>query len=129
MNVPVNITFHNTERTTNVEQFIQEQTERLQKFHSRLQQCEVVIDQPHHHHQKGNKYQVKIVLTVPRQTIAVTSTTSRNGNHENLYSAIHDAFDAAKRKLRQKREKPRGRNVRKGTKSSESGGPTISASA
>jgi ribosomal subunit interface protein len=129
MNVPVTITFHNTQRTANIEEFIEEQSERLQKFNRRIQHCEVVIDQPHHHHQKGNEYQVRIVVTVPRQTIAVTSTTSKDSGHENLYSAIHDAFDSAKRKLRQQRQKPRERSVRKATKETESDGPIISASA
>ena len=129
MNLPVKITFHNTQRTPNIEQFIEEQSENLQKFHRRIQHCEVVIDQPHHHHQKGNEFQVRIVVTVPGQTLAVTSTISKNGGHENLYSSIHDAFDAAKRKLRQQRQKPRERSVRKGTKESESGELIASASA
>jgi len=128
MNVPVKITFHNTQRTSNIEKFVEEQTERLQKFNRRVQHCDVVIDQPHHHHQKGNDYQVRIVVTVPGQTIAVSSSTSKDGGQENLYSAIHDAFDAAKRKLRQKRQKPRERSVRKAAKDAESGDPQVSAS-
>ena len=79
MDIPLNITFHNTRKTANIEEFIADQAENLQKFHKRIQNCEVVIDQPHHHHQKGNEYYVKIVVTVPKQTIAVTSSTSRRG--------------------------------------------------
>ncbi len=116
MDIPLNITFHNTRKTANIEEFIADQAENLQKFHKRIQNCEVVIDQPHHHHQKGNEYYVKIVVTVPKQTIAVTSSTSRSGDHENLYGAIHDAFDSVKRKLRQQRRKLREKTVRKAAK-------------
>jgi ribosome-associated translation inhibitor RaiA len=122
MSFPLNIKFHDTRRSANVEQAIRDQAERLDKFHGRIQHCEVVIDQPHHHQKKGNDFHVRILLTVPGQTLAVTSTASPNGDHESLYGAIRDAFDAAKRKLRQQRLKPREQRVRKAARNGDPGG-------
>ena len=112
MNFPMTITFHNTRRSVRMEEEIREHAERLDKFHSRIQNCEVIIDQPHHHHNKGNEYHVRILLSVPRTQLAINSSSSKNGEHTSLHVAIRDAFESAKRQLRQHRVKPREQRTR-----------------
>jgi len=113
MKFPLTITFHNTRRTAQAEADVREHAERLDKYHKRLQSCEVIIDKPHHHQNKGNQYHVKILLSVPGQKLSVTSTSPKHGDHTNLHNALRDAFEAARRQLRAQKDKPRELRIRK----------------
>jgi ribosome-associated translation inhibitor RaiA len=106
MKFPLTVTFHKTRRSIRVEEIVQEQAERLDKFHHRIQHCEVVIDQPHHNHNKGNEFHIRILLTVPGNQIAANSSSSRNSDHESVDNAVKDAFEAARRQLREVRVNP-----------------------
>ena len=112
MNFPLTTTFHHTARSARIEKEVQELAQRLGKVHPRIQQCEVVVDLPHHNHNKGNEYHIKIRLSIPGAPIVVTSTTPKHGDHTSLHNAIRDAFEAARRQLKQIRAKPRQQRVR-----------------
>ena len=54
----------------------------------------VRVEVPHRHHQQGKQYNVRIDIGVPGSEIVV------NRDHaEDVYVALRDAFDAAKRRL------------------------------
>jgi len=120
MNYPLTVTFHNTRRSIRVEEEVAEFAERLDKFHDRIQSCEVVIDKPHRQHNKGNEFHVRILLSVPGQKLVVSSPTPKHGDHTSLHTAMRDAFEAAQRKLRSHRQKPRDRRLKAAAK--ENGG-------
>ena len=113
MKFPLTITFHNTRRTMQAEDEVRDLAERLDKYYKRLQNCEVIIDKPHHHHNKGNEYHVKILLSVPGRKISVTSSSPKHGDHTSLHIALRDAFEAARRQLRELKDKPREKRIRK----------------
>jgi ribosome-associated translation inhibitor RaiA len=77
-----------------VEAAIERWATRLQHHYGRIQGCAVIVEQPHHHHRKGNRFRVQVDLTVPGREIA-----SRDAEHENAYVAIAEAFRAARRQL------------------------------
>jgi ribosome-associated translation inhibitor RaiA len=54
----------------------------------------VVVEQPAKHHQQGKPFNIHIDLTVPGSEIVV----DRQEN-EDVYVAVRDAFDAARRQL------------------------------
>jgi len=58
---------------------------------------------PHKHHQQGKQFNVRIDIGVPGSEIVV------NRDHaEDVYVALRDAFDAAKRQLEDYARKMRG---------------------
>ena len=113
MKFPLNIKFHNTRRSVRAEEDVREHAERLDKYHQRIQNCEVIIDKPHTQHNKGNEFHIRILLSVPGQQLAITSPSSKHGDHTSLHVALRDAFKAAERQLREKRTKPREQRIRK----------------
>lgn len=77
-----------------VEVAIERWAARLQHHYGRIQGCTVIVEQPHHHHRKGNHFRVQVDVTVPRLEIA-----SSDAEHENAYAAIAEAFRAARRQI------------------------------
>ena len=101
MSIAPDIIFHNMESSEAIEARVREKSQRLLKFFDRLTHCRVVIEAPHRHHHKGKIYQVKIDLGIPGRPDLVVSREGReNQAHEDVYVAIRDAFDAARRQLR-----------------------------
>jgi cold shock CspA family protein len=72
---------------------------KLERFHDRIVSCHVVISAPHHHKHQGNTYHVQIRLHVPGGEIIVTTEHEKNPAHSDVYVAVHDAFDAGRRRL------------------------------
>ncbi|MEC4812530.1 MAG: HPF/RaiA family ribosome-associated protein [Scytonema sp. PMC 1069.18] len=99
MRSPLQITFHNIQQSDAVEEKIRECVAKLEQFHHRITSCRVVIDAPHQNHHKGKLYHVQIDLTIPGREIVVNRNPSNHESHQDIYIAIRDAFDAAKRQL------------------------------
>jgi cold shock CspA family protein len=68
----------------------------------------VVIEAPHQHQRKGKLYVVRIDLTVPGEEIAVTRSGPKDHAHADVYVAIRDAFDSARRLLEDHARRFRG---------------------
>lgn len=79
---------------------IEAEIEKLARFHDRITACRVVITAPHRHHHKGKLYDARIHLTLPGQRdVVVGGSTAADHSHEDVYVAIRDAFQAARRQL------------------------------
>lgn len=72
---------------------------RLERCTDRLTGCHVVIAQPHRHHREGRLYSVRVDVVVPGGEIVVNRDHHLDHAHEDVYVAIRDAFDAARRRL------------------------------
>ncbi len=107
MQLPLQITFRNVPSSVAIEAKIREKTEKLNKLYSRLMGCRVAVEAPHRHHQ-GNLYHIRIDLTVPGGELVVNRTPSGHQAHEDIYVALRDAFDAAKRELQDYVRRQRG---------------------
>lgn len=88
------VIFHNASRSEAVEHFVRDRADKLNRFHHNILSCQVVIDAPHHHHQKGNHYRVRLSLSVPGKDLVVGHGNRGSAAHEDLYVAIADAFAA-----------------------------------
>jgi ribosomal subunit interface protein len=93
--------------STALENHIREKVESLEQLHPNLTRCNVTIEQPHHHKNQGNGFNVRIDLYVPGDEIVV----NRDVN-EDPYIALRDAFEAARRQVVKHAEKKRG-NVKR----------------
>lgn len=100
MQVPLQITFRNLPHSGAIASRINQQFAKLQRYCDRIINCQVVVEIPHQHHFKGNSYHIRINLTLPGDKLVINRDSSNNFN-ENAYIAIRDAFDAARRKIKQ----------------------------
>jgi ribosome-associated translation inhibitor RaiA len=94
-----------------VEARVREYVERLERFHERITGCQVIVEAPAAHRHNGAQFNVKIALSLPGAEINVHSERMDDTAHADVYLALHDAFDIAKRCLqdhaREQREGPR----------------------
>ncbi|MDH5484489.1 MAG: HPF/RaiA family ribosome-associated protein [Gammaproteobacteria bacterium] len=108
MKQPLEIVFRDMPASEFVEEKIREKAAMLDKFYDRIMSCRVVIELPHAHHNKGKLFHVTVDLTVPDGELVVNRSPKDNHAHEDVYVAIRDAFDAAKRQLQSYARKRRG---------------------
>jgi len=71
----------------------------LERFSDRITGCHVVIAQPHRHQRRGRLYTVRVDLVVPGGEIVVNRDHHLDHAHEDVFVALRDAFDAARRRL------------------------------
>jgi ribosomal subunit interface protein len=95
MNKPLRIEFHGLERSDAVEAHVRERIAALERLFPQMTGCRVAIELPHKHHQQGKRFDVKIEITVPGRELVV----NREHQHEDVYVALRDSLDAAKRQL------------------------------
>jgi len=96
MKLPLQITSRNVSLSENAEQTIREKAAKLDQFCDRIMGCRVLVESPHNHQQHGNHYNVRLDITVPGSEIVI-----KREENEDLYVAIRDAFDAARRKVKE----------------------------
>jgi len=107
MKTPLQITFRDIEHSDAIETHIREKAEKLETFFEPIMSCRVVVEMPHQHKHQGKFFNVRIDIGVPGNEIVVN-----RDNHEDVYVALRDAFDAAKRQL-----EDYGRRLNRDTKS------------
>lgn len=105
MQIEPEISFQNVEHSDAVEQNIRERIAQLEQFHPRIVTCRVVVDAPHKDKVKGYLYQLRIDMSVPGDDLSVSRDAGLNHAHEDIYVAIRDAFDAARRLLEDRSRK------------------------
>ena len=108
MQQPLQITLRNIPSSEALEADIREKANKLDQFYDHIMSCRVVVELPHAHHHKGKLYHVTIDLTVPGEELVVNRLPHDNHAHEDVYVAVRDAFNAARRKLQNFARKQRG---------------------
>lgn len=112
--------------STEVEDWIRADVEKLETFYNRIIGCRVAIEVPHRHHKKGKPLHVRIDLTLPGKEIvvkrepvvihrapvngeaAVASHVQAKSPHGDLQLVIHDAFKSAGRRVQDFARRRRG---------------------
>jgi ribosomal subunit interface protein len=102
------ITYRGVEPSPAIEAKVRERMERLERFYDGIIGCHVTIETPHRHHHKGKVFEVRIDLAVKGGELLVGREPARNHAHEDLYVAIRDAFDAARRRVQDHARRQRG---------------------
>lgn len=108
MDFPLDISFRNMDPSPAVEARIREKAAKLERFHSRIIGCTVVVEAPHRHHHKGKLYSVHIDIRVPGKDLIVDRAKPLDHAHEDVYVAVRDAFNAAVRRLEDHTRRMRG---------------------
>lgn len=71
----------------------------LERLAPRLIGCHVVVAQPHRHHREGRLFSVRVDVIAPGAEIVVNRDHHLDHAHEDVYVALRDSFDAARRRL------------------------------
>jgi len=104
MKLAPQVTFRDMPPSEAVEAEIRRRVEKLEEFFDRIMSCRVTVETPGGHKRQGKLFAVHIDLKVPGGEIA----SSRRHEHEDIYVAIRDAFDAVRRRLEDHARKRRG---------------------
>jgi len=103
MQIPLQVTLQDIPHSAAVEGRIQQKAAKLGQFYDRIMGCRVVVESPQRHRHKGKLYSVHIDLTVPGSELV-----ANRAQHEDIYVAIRDAFDAMTRQLEDHVRRQRG---------------------
>lgn len=105
---PLKITFRNMEPSPAVEDKVRKAAAKLGEFSSRIVGCEALVEVDHRRHRQGGVFHVRVDLKVPGAEIAVSRDPELDHAHEDVFVAIRDAFDAARRRLQDHERKAGG---------------------
>ncbi len=108
MQLPLQISFRNLQRSEEVEAKVRERAEDLDRMYGRIMGCRVVVESLHKHHRRGNQFHVRVALTVPDGEIVASREPDENHAYSDLNVAVRDAFDAARRQLEDHARRVRG---------------------
>jgi ribosomal subunit interface protein len=103
MLVPLQITMRQMARSEALDTDIRERVDKLEQFYPGIVSCRVALEQTHKHHRQGKHFEVRIDLRMPRREINVTRE-----HDEDVYVALREAFDAARRQLEDAAREQRG---------------------
>jgi ribosomal subunit interface protein len=99
MQLPLQITFRHMDTSDAVAARIHERAQELERFFDRIASCRVVVECRHPRRRQGNLFRVRVDLKVPGAEIVVGREPAAHHAHEDVYVAVRDAFDAARRLL------------------------------
>jgi ribosomal subunit interface protein len=102
MQLPLQMSARDVSLSEAAEADIRAKAARLETYYDGIVGCRVVVEGPGRHHRKG-LFTVRIDLSVPGTELVV----DRHGDAD-LYVAIRDAFDAARRRLEDYARRQRG---------------------
>lgn len=94
MKIPLQITLRGVDASEALETRVRAKAEDLERFYPPLMSCRIVVEMQARHRHQGRNFNVRIHLGVPGGEIAID-----RDHHEDVYVAVRDAFDAARRKL------------------------------
>jgi ribosome-associated translation inhibitor RaiA len=119
---PVQIVFRNMTVSPAIEEEIRSRAAWLESFYPAVVGYRVLLEVPHRHRRRGRPLHVRIEVSVPGEDVIVDheptlDVTSRpaphksdepDGRHKDAHVAIHEAFDAARRRLEGVARRQRG---------------------
>jgi len=109
MPAEVRITFRGMDTSPAVEAQVRRRIDDLCQISDRISACRVVLEAAHRSQRQGMIYGVRIDLTVPGGPLVIDREPAANHAHEDMYVAVRDAFDAARRRLQDHTRKLDGR--------------------
>ena len=109
MPAEVRIIFRGMDTSAAVETQVRRRIDELCQISDRITACRVVLEAAHRSQRQGMIYGVHIDLTVPGGPLVVDREPAADHAHEDMYVAVRDAFDAARRRLQDHTRKLDGR--------------------
>lgn len=108
MKLPLQIAFRNMDPSDAVEAKIRARAGSLERFAAGITSCRVAVEKQDRHRHQGNLFRVRVDLTVPGRELVAGGKRDADPAHADVYVAIRDAFDAARRQLEDYARRRRG---------------------
>ncbi len=103
MQIPLQITMRDIPHSAALDDHIREKAAKLEQLYPHIMGCRVMVDVPHKHKHQGRSFSVRLDITVPGGEFAVNRESDGD-----IYVALRDAFDAAKRRIEDYGRRQRG---------------------
>jgi cold shock CspA family protein/ribosome-associated translation inhibitor RaiA len=101
MQVPLDITYRDVQKTDALDQLIRSKASKLEDVCDHIIGCHVAVEKTHIHPDHGSPFRVRIDMTVPPgHELVVTKNPGEGVQYESLEAITRDAFDTAWRQLR-----------------------------
>ncbi|MBW4574678.1 MAG: HPF/RaiA family ribosome-associated protein [Aphanothece sp. CMT-3BRIN-NPC111] len=108
MKVPLEITFRDVQKSDAIEALIHEKVAKLEDVCNYITSCHIAVEKPHDRPRSGSPYRVRIDMTVPPgHELVADSNPSEGTQYDALDVVVRDAFDAARRQLKELAERQR----------------------
>lgn len=108
MQVPLEIAFHNCQKSEALEQKVRERVEKLHRYFDRIISCRVVFEVPHRSQAHPLGYHMRIEVHVPDKELVVSHGPSAPEDRFKPGVVVREAFDAMERQLEEHSRKRRG---------------------
>ncbi|MGG6239644.1 HPF/RaiA family ribosome-associated protein [Nodosilinea sp. AN01ver1] len=106
MQIPLDITYRDVDKTPALEALIRSKVDKLEDVCDHIMGCHIAVERAHTHPSHGSPYRVRLDLTVPPgHEIAVAKNPGEGVQYDSLETVIRDVFDAARRQLKELTEK------------------------
>ncbi|MFZ0391061.1 MAG: HPF/RaiA family ribosome-associated protein [Calditrichia bacterium] len=101
MQVPLEISYREINKTDSLESLIREKVAKLNKICDYITSCRVAVERPQKNVQTGSPYRVRVALRVPpKHELVVDRRPVDTDPHDELPTVIRDAFEVAERQLK-----------------------------
>jgi ribosome-associated translation inhibitor RaiA len=87
---------------------IETRGQRLDRFAGDILSCNVVVSTCERRHHRGNRYNVRAVVTLRDRRIEAGRTPMRDASHEDPYVAMAHTFDVLRRRIEDRVRRRRG---------------------
>lgn len=94
------VLFRNIDHSQAVEDAVLKRVGKLERFSDQIHSMRVILESPHNNHQKGKVYHVGVEAQIPNHEIVVSHDHHDKHEHEDIYVAIRDAFNAVERRIK-----------------------------
>lgn len=94
------VLFRNIEHSDAVQEAVLKRVGKLERFSDQIHSMRVILESPHNNHHKGKVYHVGVEAQIPNHDIVVSHDQHDKHEHEDIYVAIRDAFNAVERRLK-----------------------------
>ncbi|MGF1515136.1 MAG: HPF/RaiA family ribosome-associated protein [Elainellaceae cyanobacterium] len=109
MQVPLELSYRDVERSEAIDALIQEKVEKLEEACDHISHCSIVVERAHVRPDSGSPFRVRIDLTVPPgHEIVAEKSPDQGVQYMPLDAVIREAFDAARRQLVELNERQTG---------------------
>jgi hypothetical protein len=119
----VQITYRNLSASPATDDKIYDRVNWLTRFYPRIVGCHVVIEVPHRHHRHGARVHVRVQVMIPGDDVIVNHEPAirvgvtedgaaepdgeKRRSQQEVETAIHEAFDVARRQLDESAQRQR----------------------
>ncbi|MBS3763176.1 MAG: HPF/RaiA family ribosome-associated protein [Planctomycetes bacterium] len=110
MEVPLEVSFPDTDKPQNADELIREQVERLEEVHDNIISCHLTVEKVHEHKETGHPFRIRLMVRVPPgHEVIATNNPNKEDMHDPFHVALRKVFDRARRQIKKLAERQHGK--------------------